>query len=192
VSTTTSKTVAAGELRGRVESHKDVRILDVRTPAEFETAHIPGAYNIPLDRLPEAISELKHVSDELVVVCQSGARATKACEALQGAGLTGVELLDGGMQAWQAVGGEVNTGKPTWALERQVRLVAGAIVLTSILTSLKFPRARFVAGAIGGGLTFSALSNTCAMGSLLMKLPYNSGDVDVQRVVARMKSAEVK
>jgi rhodanese-related sulfurtransferase len=185
-----SKTVAAGALRGLVEAHRDVRILDVRTPAEFETAHIPGAYNIPLDRLPEAIAELKHVSDELVVVCQSGARASKACEALRDAGLTGVELLEGGMQAWQAVGGEVNVGKPRWALERQVRLVAGSIVLASILASLRVPKARFLAGAIGGGLTFAALSNTCAMGSLLMKLPYNAGEVDVQDVVGRMKAAE--
>lgn len=190
MTTTMSKTVAAGALRGLVEAHRDVRILDVRTPAEFETAHIPGAYNIPLDRLPEAIAELKHVSDELVVVCQSGARASKACEALRDAGLTGVELLEGGMQAWQAVGGEVNVGKPRWALERQVRLVAGSIVLASILASLRVPKARFLAGAIGGGLTFAALSNTCAMGSLLMKLPYNAGEVDVQDVVGRMKAAE--
>jgi hypothetical protein len=101
-----------------------------------------------------------------------------------------VELLEVGMQAWQAVGGEVNVGKPRWALERQVRLVAGSIVLASILASLRVPKARFLAGAIGGGLTFAALSNTCAMGSLLMKLPYNAGEVDVQDVVGRMKAAE--
>ncbi len=186
----TTKIVTAGELRGLLETHQDVRILDVRTPAEFRTAHIPGAYNVPLDHLPESIAELTHVSDDLVVVCQSGARATKACDALRGAGLDTVALLDGGMQAWQAVGGEVNIGTPTWALERQVRLVAGSIVLASILASLKFPKARFLAGAIGGGLTFAALSNTCAMGSLLMKLPYNAGSVDVRAVVGRMQSAE--
>lgn len=185
-----SRTVAAGELRALLEAHRDVRILDVRTAGEFETAHIPGAYNIPLDDLPEAVAELAAVADELVVVCQSGARASKACVALREAGLTRVELLDGGMQAWQAAGGQVRTGRPRWAMERQVRLVAGSIVAGSILASVRWPRARFVAGAIGGGLTFAAVSNTCAMASLLGRLPYNRrGGHDVAEVMERLRAA---
>ena len=56
-----------------------------------------------------------------------------------------------------------------------MRGVAGGMILASILTSLKFPKARLLAGGVGSGLLFSALTNTCAMGMLLAKLPYNRG-----------------
>jgi hypothetical protein len=61
-------------------------------------------------------------------------------------------------------GGDVVKGDEKWALDRQVRGVAGSIVLASILASLKFPRFRFLAGGVGFGLLFSAVTNTCAMG----------------------------
>jgi hypothetical protein len=65
--------------------------------------------------------------------------------------------------------------------------VAGSIVASSVLTSLKYPKARFVAGAVGAGLTFAAVSNTCAMGAMLAKLPYNrSNSCDVNAVVDQL------
>jgi hypothetical protein len=65
------------------------------------------------------------------------------------------------------------TRKPRWALERQIRLVAGSIVLLAIIASIWWSPARYVAGAIGLGLTVAAITDTCLMGKLLMKLPYN-------------------
>lgn len=60
-------------------------------------------------------------------------------------------------------------------------------MLTAVLASIVFPRAKWVAAAIGGGLTFASLTNTCAMGLALAKLPYNRGaDCDAQTVVARL------
>lgn len=181
--------ITASELRGLMEGAHDIRILDVRTPAEFETAHIPGAYNIPLDHLADAISELRHVGEQTVVVCQTGNRASTACVRLDGAGVTGARRLEGGMSEWERVGGDVFRGTPRWSLERQVRLVAGGIVLASILASVKFPAARFVAGAVGAGLTFAAVSNTCAMGTMLAKLPYNRAGrpVDVEATARRLR-----
>lgn len=91
-----------------------------------------------------------------------------------------VGAIVAGPAAWQSAGGDVETDTPIWALERQVRLVAGSIVAASILASLKFPKARFLAGGVGSGLVFAAVSNTCLMGNLLAKLPYNraeGGDV---------------
>ena len=84
-------------------------------------------------------------------------------------------VLDGGMQAWQAADRPVEVEEPKWDLERQVRLVAGSMVLSSILASVVWPPARFAAGLIGGGLTFSAITNTCGMARALSKLPYNRG-----------------
>ena len=59
------------------------RLLDVRTPGEFEAEHIAGAYNVPLDTLGEHGSEIRaSVSEPVVLVCRSGQRARKAEEAL--------------------------------------------------------------------------------------------------------------
>lgn len=165
--------VSPVELDELLSRHADVRILDVRTPGEFESGHIPGAYNIPLGELPEALEELSDVSARLVVVCQSGSRADAACSTLLDAGVEGAELLQGGMAGWRGAGGSVRTTAARWDLERQVRLVAGSLVLGSILASLRVPGVRFLAGGVGGGLVLAALSNTCTMGMLLSKLPYN-------------------
>jgi rhodanese-related sulfurtransferase len=164
------------------------RVLDVRTPGEFETAHIAGSYNIPLDLLREHRDEIvRHLDQQVVLVCRSGQRAAQAEATLREAGLCNVHILDGGITSWEAKGFTVTRGAQRWDLERQVRLVAGSVVLTSILGSLAVPKLKWVAGAIGGGLTFAALSNTCAMGMLLAKLPYNRGTAcDAQSVVSQL------
>ncbi|WP_043498478.1 rhodanese-like domain-containing protein [Georgenia sp. SUBG003] len=165
------------------------RLVDVRTPAEFETVHIPGAYNVPLDTLKEHREEIaRHLDEDVVLVCRSGQRATQAKEALATAGLPNLHLLDGGMQAWQASGGEVRRGKQKWDLERQVRLVAGTVVLGSILASVRAPGAKWLAAGLGGGLTFASLTNTCAMGAALSKLPYNRGaSLDPADAIAQLR-----
>lgn len=168
------------------------RVLDVRTPAEFETAHIPGSYNVPLDNLREHRTELRrHLDEDVVLVCQSGARAEQAEKALAEVGLPGLRVLEGGMSAWRGAGAPVNRGKQTWELERQVRLVAGSIVLGSVLGSVAAPKLKWLAGGIGAGLTTAALTNTCAMGMLLSKMPWNRcGDsCDIDEVVRALAEA---
>lgn len=185
---TTPVTIDSRELKQRLTAPVPPRVLDVRTSGEFETAHIAGAYNVPLDLLREHRDEIiQHLDDEVVLVCRSGQRASQAEETLRAAGLANVHILDGGITAWQAQGFGVNRGAQRWDLERQVRLVAGSIVLTSVLGSRVVPKLKWLAAGIGGGLTFAALSNTCAMGMLLSKLPYNRGArCDAQTVVAQL------
>ena len=151
------------------------RLVDVRTPAEFEAGHIPGAVNVPLDVLKGRLDDLCQVltGQDVVLVCRSGQRAGQAQEALQQAGLTGPQVLVGGIADWTAAGGPVNRGKQVWELERQVRLVAGSIVFLSVLGSLAVPGLQWVAAAIGAGLSGAALTNTCAMGMALARMPWN-------------------
>lgn len=179
-------------LQERLSSEDAPRVLDVRTPAEFETAHIPGSYNVPLDNLREHRAELRaHLDEDVVLVCRTGGRAEQAEKALAEVGLPGLRVLEGGMVAWESNGAPVNRGKQTWELERQVRLVAGSIVLSSVLGSIVVPELKWVAGGIGAGLTFAALSNTCAMGMLLTKMPWNRrGDsCDMDGVVKALAAA---
>ncbi|MBW3706653.1 sulfurtransferase [Streptomyces griseus] len=166
------------------------RLLDVRTPGEFRTGHIPGAYNVPLDTLREHRMELgRHLDQDVVLVCRSGARATRAEEALAEAGLPNLRVLDGGMMAWEASGAPVNRGEQRWEMERQVRLIAGSIVLVSGVVGFFVPGVHLIGTAIGAGLTFAALSNTCAMGMMLAKLPYNRGPrTDIRSVIASLRN----
>lgn len=165
-----------------------VRVLDVRTPAEFESTHIPGSYNVPLDTLREHRDEIRrHLDGDVVLVCRSGNRAEQAEQALLGAGLSNVHVLDGGMLAWQQLGAPVRRGRQRWDLERQVRFVAGLLVLAGALGSLIAAPLLWLAVFIGAGLTVAALTNSCLMGLLLAKLPYNRGAAcDVTQVVAQL------
>jgi rhodanese-related sulfurtransferase len=168
-----ANTIDPNTLRSRMDAECP-RILDVRTPAEFESAHIPGAYNVPLDLLREHRKELAaRINPEVILVCRSGVRATQAEHALTQAGLPGVRILDGGMMRWEQSGGPVSRGRRTWELERQVRLVAGSIVTGSLAASIIWPWAKWLAAGIGSGLTVAALTDTCAMGMFLAKMPWN-------------------
>ena len=185
---TASTAVSSAELRERLEYGTPFRLLDVRTAGEFESSHIAGAYNVPLDLLREHRDEIiKHLDEDVVLVCRSGQRAAQAEETLRNSGLTNVHILDGGITAWETHGFAVNRGAPRWDLERQVRLVAGSIVLSSILASIAAPKLKWVAAGIGGGLTFASVTNTCAMGMALSKLPYNRGaGCDAQTIVSQL------
>jgi rhodanese-related sulfurtransferase len=184
----TPATIDPADLRALMDSATPPRVLDVRTPGEFDTVHMPGACNVPLDLLREHRDEiLSHLDQDVVLVCRSGQRAAQAEETLRRAGMANVRILDGGITAWVAKGFAVSRGAQRWDLERQVRLVAGVIVALSVLVSIVIPGAKWVAFAIGAGLAVAALTDTCAMGMLLARLPYNRGATcDLRTVVAQL------
>lgn len=163
--------IAAREL---LRLNPDALFVDVRTASEFESAHIPGAINLPLTQIDAHLQRV--VSDaggRLVLVCQGGSRAQRCQTILGSAGLSDTVVLEGGMNAWLADNGPVVRGRGRWALERQVRLTAGGLVALAVAISVWWPPARFLAGGIGAGLVFAAVTDTCAMGMMLSKLPYN-------------------
>lgn len=181
-------TLGPTALRQRAGSDPKLRLLDVRTPGEYAASRIPGSHNVPLGDLDGHVDAfVSGTLTDLVVVCQTGGRAKIAADLLRGQGRDNVTILDGGLAAWASAGGETEGGASAWTIERQVRLVAGALVLTGILASLKFPKAKFLSGAIGGGLTFAALSNTCMMGSALSKFPFNrAAAADLDAAIAAL------
>ncbi len=110
---TTPRLIDAPVLHERLESGWTPRLLDVRTPEEFDDAVIPDAYNVPLDTLEDHRAEFAgQLTDEFVVVCRSGRRAVPAAQFLRDLGVTEVLILDGGMIAWQDCGFEVRHGTP--------------------------------------------------------------------------------
>jgi rhodanese-related sulfurtransferase len=183
-------TITASQVRQLMNEDPQLRIIDVRTGGEFTGAHIPGSYNVPLDTLGEHARDLADLEHPVVLVCKSGARAGQAHGHLTTAGKQRLHILEGGMDAWEAGGGDVVRGTSTkWAMDRQVRLVAGSISLIGILTSIFVPKAKWLSGGVAFGLTFSALTNTCAMGTALGKLPYNRSDCDIDKVLTELRAS---
>ncbi len=78
----------------------DVLFIDVRQPEEYRAAHIPGALLIPLGELEQRLAEVPRDRD-VVVVCRSGGRSTRACGLLSGHGYERIRNLQGGMLAWR-------------------------------------------------------------------------------------------
>ena len=183
-------TLSSTDLRDLLDSADRALIVDVRTPAEFETAHIPGSYNVPLDVLRARKDDVRErVDGDVVLVCRSGQRSEQAKQVLNSAGVSAARVLRNGILDWEKQGYAVDRGTQRWDLERQVRLVAGSIVWSSILGSVAAPKLKWVAAAIGGGLTYAAASNTCAMADVLAKLPYNRGaTVDADTLIAQLGS----
>ncbi len=150
-------------------------ILDVRTPAEHGALNVPGAVLMPLHQLdPARVRELA-ANRTCHVLCRSGQRARQAAEKLEGAGLSGVEVIEGGILAWEQAGLPVARGRETMSIERQGRLTAGLFVLTGALLAVFVnPAWVWMCAFFGAGLTFAALTNNCALGIVLTRMPWNN------------------
>ena len=90
------------ELISAMKTDPKLLVLDVRTPKEYDSGHVPGAINVPYDELPARISEVRDRDpDRVVVYCERGGRAAKAEKTLKAAGVTNVQHLEGDMQGWR-------------------------------------------------------------------------------------------
>jgi rhodanese-related sulfurtransferase len=171
------KSVAPMELKSLLTDDAPPELIDVRTPAEFRELHVAGARNVPLDRLdPAALrSETSAgVGKPLYVICQRGSRGKQACEKLAAAGWTDVINVEGGTLACEGAGLPVVRGKKTISLERQVRIVAGALVLVgAVLALMVHPYFAGLSAFIGAGLMFAGITDTCGMAMCLARMPWN-------------------
>ncbi|MDR7328360.1 rhodanese-like domain-containing protein [Corynebacterium guangdongense] len=168
------------DLKERLANDEKIMVIDVRTPAEFETVHIKGAYNVPLSMLSEHTKEFAgRFADGAVLVCQSGARAEQARERLAAVGLETTTILAGGTDAYEKAGGDVVRGNQRWDMNRQVRMGAGSLVLAGFVGSRVVSRpVGFLSAAVGAGLVWSAVSNSCMMATVLSKAPWNKASVN--------------
>jgi rhodanese-related sulfurtransferase len=151
-------------------------LIDVRSPGEFAAVHAQGAHLVPLDRFnPAALpSTPGSAGQPLYFICGSGTRAATAAEKAIAAGLSDAIVVAGGTSAWVAAGLPVVRGRGAIALERQVRIVAGALVLTGVaLGWLVHPYLYGLSASVGAGLVFAGVTDICGMGLLLAKLPWN-------------------
>lgn len=173
------KTIKPAEFKRLLDADPSLPVIDVRTPVEFAEVHVPRAVNVPLDQLdPNAVIESRHwpIDQSAYLLCRSGGRATKAAEQFAKAGHDIGVVVEGGTLAWIEAGFPVERGTvKVISLERQVRIVAGSLVLTGVLLAI-FVHPYFIglSAFVGAGLVFAGITDWCGMGLLLAKAPWNS------------------
>ncbi len=173
----TRAAITPAQLKELLAEKPSPLLVDVCTPAEFREVHVVGATNISFDRL--SADELKAATNgngesTIYFICRSGKRGHKACEKIWNLGLENAANVEGGTEACVAAGLSVERGKKAISLERQVRIAAGSLVLTGAVLALTV-HAGFagISALVGAGLIFAGVTDTCGMGMLLAKMPWN-------------------
>ena len=166
--------VSVEKLCAVVSGGADFQLIDVREYPEYAAGRIRGARLIPLGQIEQRAAEIDRARS-IYFVCRTGRRSGEAQKKLKSLGFEEVINVEGGMVAWEQAGLPVEKQeRAPWSLERQVRFVAGLMVLIGVLLSVLVAQPLvWVAGFVGAGLVFAAVTDTCAMGLLLARLPWN-------------------
>lgn len=164
-------TVSVSQLRN--QAHASALLVDVRSGTEFASGHVPGAVNIPMDQIEARLDDLG-INGPLILICQAGKRARMTAGLLAPCQRE-IMVLEGGTKAWIDAGFPVVASvKTRWSLERQVRLGAGLLVIMGAILALTVDQFWvLLCGFVGLGLSFAGLTDICAMGIVLGKMPWN-------------------
>lgn len=156
----------------------ECQVIDVREFSEFNSERIADAQLMPLSNFEKHADEIDHTKP-VYLMCRSGNRAKNAAEKLASKGFTDIHVIEGGMVAWAGANLPVVKGESkVWSLERQVRFAAGLFVLTGVVLSVFVsPYLLLISAFVGAGLMFSALTDTCGMGMVLARMPWNKAPV---------------
>ena len=165
--------VTATELNARLSQGERFQLIDVRSPQEYAEGHVPGAMNLPMDQAEARIDDLQH-RDPVILICQSGTRAKLTCELLK-AHHKDLVVLEGGTKAWiDAALPVVKTVSTRLSLMRQVQMTAGtALMIATPLAYFVHIGWLTVPALVGVGIFGAGATGTCAMATLLGKMPWN-------------------
>ncbi|WP_084591526.1 rhodanese-like domain-containing protein [Gilvimarinus agarilyticus] len=162
------------------EQHHQCCVIDIRTAAEVKACHLPGSIHIPVNEItPERVRGALHdagkTGQPVYLLCQSGKRADMAANTLNGQLDEPLIIIEGGVNALTETSATlVNGTKTAISLECQVRIAAGGLVVTGVLTGFFIHPAFFaLSGFVGTGLMFAGITDTCAMGMLIARMPWN-------------------
>lgn len=168
------QTITARALYALREKGEDITVVDVRTPAEFGEVHLAGAKCVPLATFDPAVLSTGTPEESIYLMCRTGARSQKAYERCRAAEVHNVLVVEGGLDAWEDAGLPVQRGKKSVSLERQVRIAAGTLVLLGAVLGLTVaPAFTILSALVGAGLVFAGITDTCGMGLLLARMPWN-------------------
>lgn len=153
-------------------------ILDVREKDEFETENVPGSIFCPLSEFsllaPGILNHLKN--SDVTIMCRSGKRAKLALAEIEKLGLSPerYSVYEGGIIQWKLSGGQVQGKAKALPLMRQVQIVAGLLIILSVLGQVFLaPSFIYLAAFVGTGLTVAGITGFCGMAIILQRMPWN-------------------
>lgn len=165
-----------------LQNGEPVELIDVRTPAEYRSAHVAAARSEPLESLDAnaIVSGRRSVNDSVYVMCRTGNRSEKACATFATAGYgDAVVNVEGGLVAWERAGLPLVRGRYILPLDRQVRIATGVLVLLgAVLGFLINPWFYALSAYCGAGLIFAGITDICPLSWTIAKMPWNQVSVD--------------
>ena len=172
------KQATVHEINNLLDGGGECQVIDVREFSEFNSERIADAQLMPLSNFEKHADEIDHAKP-VYLMCRTGNRAKQAAEKLMAKGFTDIHVIEGGMAAWSEANLPMIKGDSrVWSLERQVRFTAGLFVLSGVLLGILVnPYLVLISGFIGAGLMISAVTDTCGMGMILARMPWNKGPV---------------
>jgi rhodanese-related sulfurtransferase len=189
-------TINPAELQAKFAADPSLKLIDVRTPAEFGHQRAEKAVNVPLDQFDaQAVINQHNLSSDqpVYLICKMGGRSQKACNLLASAGFDSAVNVTGGTDRWVAENlPAITIGKKPFSIMRQVQITAGSLVLLGIGLSFLHPWWLGLSAFVGAGLVFAGLSDTCAMGQMLGMMPWNKSKPDNRLNVAKPESTPVQ
>ncbi len=154
----------------------DAIILDVRNGTEYSEVSLRRKHyfiELPNFNAEEFVKEYNLKGEPIYILCRSGVRSSKAAQEMEKIGYKNVYIIRGGILS-VADNPKIVHKSAVMSMERQVRIVAGSLVLIGAILALFLNTAFALLPAfVGCGLIYAGISNTCAMASLLAKLPWN-------------------
>ncbi|HLP86140.1 MAG TPA: rhodanese-like domain-containing protein [Phycisphaerales bacterium] len=158
-------------------------LIDVREADEHAAERIDGAVLLPLSTLKvEQMARLVPAGKHVIVHCKGGKRSAEACRLAAELSLRGVRMysLAGGIEAWKRLGQPVTRGaiRTGISVMRQVQMTIGALALGgSALAWFVHPGFVGVPAFLGCGLIFAGATGTCALATVMSKMPWNRSRV---------------
>ena len=149
-------------------------LVDIRGADEYARERIPGACNVPTDRLsPSAVSA--QGAQAVIFHCGSGMRTQASAQRLEECADCQAYVLEGGLDAWKKAGLPVKTDtKQPLELMRQVQMAAGGLILVgALLGTLVHPAFWGLSAFVGAGLFVAGATGFCGMARLLAVMPWN-------------------
>ena len=169
------KKIPLAQFENEMKDGKTAQCLDVREPAEYSQIRVDPFTLCPLSSLSDRSVASLEKSRTTYLLCRSGSRACQAADKLEKMGFSDLRVIEGGLGAFEAAGRPLIKGaSKVWSLERQVRFAAGSLVLAGILCAHFVNYAGILLSLfVAAGLIFSAVTDTCGMGMLLARMPWN-------------------
>lgn len=101
--------INASEVFKKLENNQPIILLDVRTPEEYQRAHLSGSVLLPINNLsPDTLKQINlgedKKTDEIIIYCLSGPRSYEACVMMQQMGYTNVKYIPNGLMGWRSQG----------------------------------------------------------------------------------------